>query len=318
VAGSAGAPAVAPPQLTKLALVYDNRSIGTSRVWLMHEAGIFAKHGFDATLDFAQGTLATKAMATGQYEAGNASASSIVASNAEGVDIKIVAAVNTKIQYSLVVGRDITTVEQMRGKTFGIARLGDSSDTVTRLIMRKLGLDPEHDISILQVGNSPERYAALLTGNIHGMLADPMDVVRARKDGLNVIADQDELAIDYAGNVFVMRGQFIREQRDTAKRLALALADGVRYYKTHEDEAVAVAGKYLQSDDVESLRAGVRTFARTVMPDKPLVTEASMRPILDEVATRTPEVRGMPWERFVDNSLLEELDRAGQLDALCC
>jgi ABC-type nitrate/sulfonate/bicarbonate transport system substrate-binding protein len=59
-------------------------------------------------------------MATGQYEAGNASASSIVASNAEGIDIKIVAAVNTKIQYSLVVARDITTVEQMRGKTFGI------------------------------------------------------------------------------------------------------------------------------------------------------------------------------------------------------
>ena len=309
-------PPQAPPQAVKLPVVYNNYSIGMVPLWLPLEAGIFAKHGLDVTFDFAQGTLATQAMVNGQYEVGNVSGSAVVASVLQGVDMKMVAAITTKSLYALIASRDVSTVADLRGKAFGISKLGDSSDTATRLILRKLGLDPERDVTILQVGNSPERYAALVAGGIQAAIADPMDVVRAERDGFTVLADQEALGIEYAGTTIAIRAPYLQEQPAVVRQFLLAVVEGIHYYKTHPDDAVAVGGKYLQSDDTEAMRSAVQVFSRVLMPDKPFITESSMRPIMAEVAQSMPAASDAPLARFVDNNLLEELDRSGALDAL--
>jgi NitT/TauT family transport system substrate-binding protein len=309
-------PPQVPPQAVKLPVVYNNFSIGMVPLWLPLEAGIFAKHGLDVTFDFAQGTLATQAMVNGQYDVGNVSGSAVVASVLQGVDMKMVAAVTTKSLYALIASRDVANVADLRGKAFGISKFGDSSDTATRLILRKLGLDPGRDVSILQVGNSPERYAALVAGSIQAAIADPMDVVRAERDGFTMLADQEALGIDYAGTMIAVRDPFLQEQPAVVRQFVLAVVEGIHYYKTHPDEAVAVGGKYLQSDDTEAMRSAVQVFSRVLMPDKPFITESSMQPIMAEVAQGIPAASDAPLARFVDNSLLEELDRGGSLDAL--
>jgi NitT/TauT family transport system substrate-binding protein len=183
-------------------------------------------------------------------------------------------------------------------------------------VLRKLGFDPEHDVTILQVGNSPERYAALVAGAVQAIIADPMDVVRARREGFGVLADQEALGIDYAGSTMAMRGPFLREQPDTAQRVVTALVEAIHLYKTQPEAAVAVTSKHLQTDDTEALRAAVDVFGRTIMPRKPFATEVAMRPIMEEVALTSPAALDAPLDRFVDNSLLERLDRAGFIDAL--
>jgi ABC-type nitrate/sulfonate/bicarbonate transport system substrate-binding protein len=303
-------------RLEPLGVVYNNQSIGSLPLWLTLDQGYFAKHGLDVTLQFAQGTLAEQAIIAGQYEVGNVSISAVLASNTHGGDTKLIAAGSTKLIYALVSSKDITSVGQLRGKNLAIARIGDSSDTATRLILRKLGLDPEQDFSMIQVGNSPERYSALVAGNVQGMIADPMDVVRARREGFNVLADPAGLDIDYGGGGLAMTPRFLREQRDTARRYLLALLEGIHHYKIHEDDAVAVAARRLQSDDLDAIRDGVRVFARTLIPAKPYLTEPALRPVLEEVAFRLPAVKDVPLDRFVDHSLLEEIDRSGFIDAL--
>jgi NitT/TauT family transport system substrate-binding protein len=315
-AAVAPAPSAAPAPLTKLNVVYNNQSDGMIPLWLPLDAGIFAKHGLDVELEFAQGTAATQAMVAGQYDVGNVSASAVLAANAQGADLRLVLALFTKSVYALVTSKDVTTPEQMRGKTFGISRFGDSSDTSTRLILRRMGLNPEQDVNIIQVGNSPERYTALVAGHIQGMITSPTDVVRARRDGFPVLADQAALDIDYAGSAIAMRPEFIRDQRDTARRFLTAVVEGIHYYKTHQTEAAAVAAKYLRFDDMEALQDAARVYATTLMPSKPYLNDANLRPILDEVAGSIPAVRQMPTERFVDQSLLQEIDASGFIDAL--
>jgi NitT/TauT family transport system substrate-binding protein len=310
---AAPAPAVAAD---KLAMVYNNHSIGTLPLWVAMDTGIFAKHGLDVTLEFAQGTLATQAMINGQYPVGSLSASAAVASNLQGADLRLVAALFSKSLYALVASRDISSVAQLRGKALGISKLGDSSDTSTRLILRKMGLDPETEVAILQVGNSPERYAALVAGSIQGTIADPMDVVRAQRDGFQVLADQATLGIDYVGSAMAVRGPFLREQPDQVRRFLMALVEGMHYYKAHPDEATRIASKHLESDDVEAIRTAVEVFARTIMLDKPYVTEEAMRPILDEVAFTNPAAKSMSLDLVVDNAPLQAIDRAGFIDAL--
>jgi NitT/TauT family transport system substrate-binding protein len=309
-------PSAAAPALYRLPVVYNNQSDGMIPYWLTHEAGIFAKHGLDVQLEFAQGNIATHAMVAGQYEIGNNSISAVLTSVMQGADLKMVASGSNKLGFALVAAKDVTSPQQLRGKTFGIARIGDSSETATRLIVRKLGLDPETDISLLQVGNSPERYAALMTGNIQAMIASPMDELRARRDGYSVLADVAALNVDYSSGATTVRTEFLRDQRDVVKRFVMAYVEGIHYYKTHEDEAVAVAAKNLKTDDLEALRHAVRAYTSTLTPAKPYLREANMRPVFDEVAASMPEIRTLPLDRFADNSVLEEIDRSGFIDGL--
>lgn len=51
-------------------------------------------------------------------------------------------------------------------KKVGVARRGDASETGTQLAARELGLDPERDFTMLQIGSSPERFAAPTAGTI--------------------------------------------------------------------------------------------------------------------------------------------------------
>src|SRR5262249_61802135 len=132
----------------------------------------------------AEGPTAAQALVAGEYDFGYISPSLLVAANAEQLVQKMVASIHGNLIYSLVAAESYSSIDQLRGGTFGIARIGDQSDTATRAIVRQLGLDPEKDINIQQVGNSPVRYAALVSGHIDAMLSDPIDVLSARRDGV--------------------------------------------------------------------------------------------------------------------------------------
>jgi NitT/TauT family transport system substrate-binding protein len=311
----ASQPATTAP-LTKLTVVHGNVSDGMIPFWQALDTGVFAKHGLDVTFEFVLGIAATQAMVSGQYDVGLVSTPAVISSNVQGADLRLLLALLSKNLYALVVSKDISSPEQLRGKTLGISRFGDASDNTTRLIMRGMGLNPEQDVSIMQVGNSPERYTALVAGHIQGMIASPMDAVRARRDGFIVLADQAALNFDYASNAVAARTPFVREQRDTARRFVMAVVESTHRYKTRQEEAAIIGGKYLQSDDLEALREAVRVYGTYLMPNKPYITEANLRPIIDEVASTLPAVREVPWDRYVDQSLLEEVDRGGFIDAL--
>lgn len=301
--------------LVNLPIVYDNLSIGAAPVWVMQDAGIFRKYGLNVTADFVQGTAATNALVAGQYDVGFAGASSVVAVDAQDPSLKLVALVFPKLIYSLVSAKSITTPDQLRGKTFGISTLGDSSDTATRLIVRALGLDPQNDIQVLQVGNSPARYAALVTGNIDAVIADPMDVVRARRDGFNVLADPSSLGIDYSSGAFVMREAFLRDHPDVAKHVLEAVVDGMHYYKTHQGQVAQIAGQHLQSTDTDALQQAVATFS-DMTPETPLFTESSLDPVLQDAARQIPSLQGATMAPFVDNSIVQDLQQSGFVDQI--
>src|SRR5437764_1181467 len=62
----------------------------------------------------------------------------------------------------------------------GISRVGSASDVAARVFLKALGLEPDKDVAILQVGGSPERAAAFRTGRIAGFTSPPGTVQLAK------------------------------------------------------------------------------------------------------------------------------------------
>ena len=81
------------------------------------------------------------------------------------------------LPYELIVQESIKTAQQLKGKSIGISRLGSSSDVIARVFLKNLGLEPDRDVTILQVGGSGERVAASLCEHRalprHGTREDP-------------------------------------------------------------------------------------------------------------------------------------------------
>lgn len=324
-----GVPAATPPlvekqppprapagRLTPLNIVYNNISIGATPIWITHQAGFFRKHGLDVNLSFARGTLAEQAMLAGTFPVGFVSSSAVINSSLAGARIKIVASVSNKMLYAVVAARAITSAAQLRGKRVGISRFGDASETATRLAARELGLDPDRELAMLQIGNSPDRFAALQAGTIDAMVADPADVVRARREGLNVLIDLTAKGIDYQGGGLSMMEGFIRDQRETALNFVRAFAEGIHYYKNNREEVVRVAASYLKTSDLDMLRQAWQVFAERLIPMKPYPSVKGIQLVIGEVASRNPAARSATPEQFIDATLMEEIDRSGFIDRL--
>jgi len=304
------------PTLPKLDVVYNNISIGAAPVWVTHEAGFFRKHELDVALTFARGVLATQAMVVGSFPIGFTSVSSVINANLAGARLRFVGAVTNKLIYAVVTARDITMPGQLKGKRVGIARFGDASETATRFAARELGLDPDRDIIMLQIGNSPDRFTALSTGKIDGMVADPADVVRAKRQGFNVLIDLTTKGIDYHGNGITMPELFIRDKRETALKFLRGYVEGVHYYKTHPEESVRIVAAHLKTNDLDMLRQGWKVFTERLIPMKPFSSIKDIQLIIQEMATQNPAAKNAMPERFIDSSLMEEIDRSGFIDRL--
>jgi ABC-type nitrate/sulfonate/bicarbonate transport system substrate-binding protein len=63
-----------------------------------------------------------------------------------------------KLNYQLVTRPEVKNVEQLRGKV-GVSRFGSSADFGLRALLKRLGVDPSGDVTILQIGDEPARVA---------------------------------------------------------------------------------------------------------------------------------------------------------------
>ena len=306
----------ASPALTTLNIVYSNISVSSAPIWVTQQAGIFRKHGFDARLSFARGTLAAQAMLAGSFPAGFISPSNVVTTTLAGARMKIVGGLLDKMVYMVVSARNVANAAQLRGKRMGISSFGSSSETATRMALKELGLDPERDVTMLQIGNSADRYAALASGRIEAMLAEPTDVARARKEGFNILIDLTTRGIEYQGAAIAMTESVIRDQRETALRFLRAMVEGVHYFKTHREESVKAAAAYLRSADVDAIAYSWQVHAERLVPAKLYPSIKGMQLVIREVAQRSPAAAGITPEQLMDTTLLDEIDRSGFIDRL--
>lgn len=312
---SAGAQS-SSPALTTLNVVYSNIIVSSAPLWVTQSSGIFRKHGFDARLSFARGTLAAQAMLAGSFPVGFISPSNVVTTTLAGSRLKIVGGLLDKMVYMVVSARPVTSAAQLRGKRMGISTFGSSSETATRMAVKELGLDPDRDVTLLQIGNSADRYAALASGRIEAMLAEPTDVARARKEGFNILIDLTTRGIEYQGSALAMTEGFLREQRESGVKFLRALAEGVHYFKTHREESIKAAAAYLRSADVDALGYSWQVHAERLVPAKLYPSIKGMQLVIREVAQRTPAAAGITPEQLMDLSLLDEIDRSGFIDRL--
>lgn len=306
---------IANAEMEKLHLGYSIYTGVTAALWVAKEAGWFEKNGLSVDLIyFKGGTEAAQALIAGDVPIAMMGGSGVISSNLAGSGSLIMAGLENILSFKLVTSRDITTPAQLPNKKLAVASMGGSTYLATALALDHFGIKP-NEVTILAIGSSPLRLAALNSGVIHGTVVLPPETLVAKQMGLTFLIDMAALGIDFQSAAIAAGKQALEKKPHILKKFVKSLVEGIHTYKSDKAFSLRTLRKYLKTDDPEVIEETYQFYVEKV-PKKPYPTLKGIQVVLNEIAKRNPKAKGSNPSQFVNVSFLKELDESGYIDRL--
>jgi len=288
----------------------------SNAVWFTAlDAGLYHRNGLDVELIFIQSsTMSVSTVVSGDVQIANTSGGAVASAAVGGANLVMTACYINTLPYELVVQESVKTVEDLRGKSIGISRVGSASDVAARVLLKGLGLEPVKDVAILQVGGPSERAAAFRTNRIVGFPSPPGTIHLAKGMPHRVIISTADFQkrFDFPYICSTTTRSFLTARRDTMRRLTMSLIESAYFFRTHKEESKKFIAKYTRQSNPQyledSYNANVKLHERV-----PLVTREGTEVQIKEAVSRKPGF-SLKVEDIVDDSIVRELEKSGFID----
>ena len=198
-------------------------------------------------------------------------------------------------------------------KRIAISRFGSNADFAARFLLQREGLRPDTDVALLQFGNQSNRITAVETNNADAAMLTPPMTLMARKLGMTLLLDASKLNIPYSSLFFVSRRPYLTKTRPELVNFTKAMIEGVALYKSNKEFAMKVLSKYMKVQDREVLEENFKEYD---FPLKPYPSREYFELPIQEVGKKDPKVLKENPERYMDMSLVKEIDDSGFIDKL--
>lgn len=303
------APSMATAQsLKKIRIGYPSLSFRQSNVWVAKEMGLFNKYGLEVEPIFLRGgQMATQALVAGDPPIVNIG--TVVQASLRGHNLVLVAAVETNYDQIVFARPNITKLEQLKGKNFGVSGFGSATHYASSILIKHLKFDPK-DLALIPTGADAERLAALSTGKIDATFFSSSAAPVARKAGFNELLQIADLGVEVQGNGFATSKSYIQGNRDTVKNALKGFIEAIYFVYAHKKDAQKVFAKYMRTNDPAVLDESYDGYVKMI-PKKPYPTIKGIQFMLDMLAPTMPEAKNAKPEQFVDLSFLHELEKEG-------
>jgi NitT/TauT family transport system substrate-binding protein len=296
--------------LDKMRLGYSGTGLNNYVLEMGRRAGIFRKNGLDLEVVYVNsGSLLNQALIAGTFDVSFSQGSEAMLAKLRGADMRITAVIANHFNHVYLTAPAITSIKQLKGKKVAVSRFGSGSHFQSNLALKEGGLDPDKDVTVLQIGNSSARMAAILSGTVDGTIMAADFVPRAKREGFNIVADLADSKIDYPFLSLNMMGNYIDRNPKMVKAIIKSMAESIRALQTDQAAAKAVVRTVLRTEDVETVDyATMRSIQ--VLARRPFPTAAGIQTVLDELS-KEPKAKSSKFDDFVDLRALKELDQEG-------
>ena len=301
-------------------LYYPPWNISKLPLYLARDAGIFERNGLKITwTNPGANSKLIAALKNGQADIAVVSANHVVQSNASGgAPMRLVG--NTGFNYSaFFTDESITSVSDLKGKRIGTGEPGSTPDQLTRLALRKLGIDPEKDVTWVHFdeGRNTDRVKSLLDGNVAAMMVTAEAMYGLEKTGklksLKKLTDHKQLKIYAGGGAdYAVSAAFLKDRREDAKRFMSAICEGIaaaRRDKAKALEFVAKSGRNLDADAIDYL---YRLYITDVIPPRPHLKNEGVELAIQMTAALLPSARALQPRDLIEAALVPELEKEGR------
>jgi ABC-type nitrate/sulfonate/bicarbonate transport system substrate-binding protein len=231
-----------------------------------------------------------------------------------GADTALIASPMNQLEHSLVVQKNITSAEQLRGKVLGMSTAGSLTDILLREGLRLNGI-AEKDVTIVPVGDLGARLSGLQTGRIHGAIIAGIQTLTANKLGFRTLIDYSKLPLEISGSGILARRSYVSKNPDITLRFLKAWIEGLYLFRAKPEFALATLKKYVATQDAEVLNAIYNLYRERLMT-KPTPTPRVAKSMLYLLSRSSPEVAGVNPEGFIEARYINELESSGFFDEM--
>lgn len=302
-------------QNKRIAVAYSAVSAAQSSFYVTKEAGYFEKHGlFVDPVYIASGSRVAQAVIAGEFPVALAGGT-VVNANLAGGDIAIFGGLVNVPSFYIVVHPSIKRPEDLKDKTVGITTYGSSTDFSIRYLVKKLGMEPDKDVKILQMGGQPQIVAAMAAGAVQaGVLSSPANF-NAMKAGFQLLVDFKNVGLDYPTVSLVSTRSYIKKDPQTVRRFLMAYSEGTERLYKDKEFTMKVIAKYTKTENREALESAY-AFATTFIERPPRLPYKAIETILAQIGEKDPRAKTYKSDDFIDPTFYNELDKNGFFKSL--
>ena len=286
-------------------------------IWVAHDGGYFAKEGLqDDIILIPSGTQLAQVTVAGEIDIGSLNGSSAMAAALQGADLKIIGNSGNKMIFSLYVKPEVKTVEALKGRKIGITRYGSAPDISVRYALKKFNINPEKDLTLIQLGFMATVAAGLQGGTIDGGVVSPPTQFAIEKAGFKELLNITDMDFAFPNPSLIAVGSIIRSRPDVITRFMRAYARGVQRMRTDREFTYKSMAKYTKIQDQTVLQKAYDLYTSKVLEKAPYISIAGLQNALDDLAKTVPAAKNAKPEQFVDHRFLDNLDKSGLLKEL--
>jgi len=282
-------------------------SISHLPVWVGKDTGLFAKNGLNIEpVQIRGGALSTMAIMSSQAVLSGVGAGSVIAARVEGGDIVLLACPADLEPVYLIARPEIKSPSDLRGKASGVTRLGSSIHFYLRSALRMVGVDSDKEMTLLQLGGSPEIVIALDSGRIAAAALTTRDALPFIQRSWPVLVDLTKSDLVYPSSCVTSTRAFVKAEPKTVNGFLNAYVSAIQLIKKDQKLAERILIKWLKEKESATLTQSVEAFARLFKP-VPYVPDKGIENVLKDLANQRPVPKdfiGHP-ELFRDHAPLE-------------
>ena len=295
----------------RLTMGYSSASGVFAGMWVAQEGRIFEKYDIDSHLVLiASGSLMVQAMLGGDLPIAGAAGSAAVDASLGGADIIMFGSMVKVPAFYIMALPDIKTIDDLRGKAVGVTRFGSSTDFTMRYVLRKQGLEPGRDVTLIQTG---DLFAAAAMLRTRAIVAAPFSSpanLRAEEAGAKVLMNMGKAGVYFPHDAFMARRSFINANGDLTRRFLKAYSEAVYRLFTDRDLSRRAIVKYGRATDAKTVDT-VYQYALDYVDKIPYNTREGIQEVLNQIAARNPKAKTAKPEEFYDDRFVKELESQG-------
>ena len=212
--------------------------------WVAQEQGFFAEEGLDVEITtFEGGIYVIRNVVSGGLDAGEGAGAAVAVSVAKKAGIKAIYAPAPRFSSTLTVRSNIKTLQDLKGKKFGVQEIGGFADVLSRMVLRKAGIKPE-EVTFVPIASAdvpPLVAGAIDTAVLH---VDQLMLARQKDPSFHPLVKFWELEPNQLFLVVVAQEKKLAAEPGKYQALIRALAKANRFMYANKARTVEIAVKY--------------------------------------------------------------------------
>jgi len=303
------------PEKRNFTISYTQASGAFTTLWVAQEAGLFKKHGLEATLKVLNSQVAAQALVAGEVDV-ISTGPDLVNMRLQGAPVKYIGGTLQRFIFQLWGAKGLNSLAELKGKTIAVTTPRTSTEIATRESLKKTGVISDKDVSFLYLQTIPAILTAVLGGKTSAGTLSAPNTLKARDSGLSLLLDIAQTNVPGLHLAYGTTERSIKSNPNSLYAFLKAVAEATVLSKLNPAVAKRAIGKYTETNDSKMIDGTYEQFA----PYWDAILAVRSEPIqgqlmyLDE--KEFPRAKDARASDFIDNSFAENLKTSGFLQAL--